>query len=184
MKNTVKNKGIMHFNKGKILGILLGIIAGIAMCSYIIGLFGPGKIDYDTDLIFYDKRGGKINAEFKVAVADDEKSRADGLMFVKNMHDFNGMLFVFDSSNVVSFWMKNTYISLDMIFVDENMRVVWIEEKNSPMSEDHISSVKPVKYVIELNAGVVADNGIKIGDVVRIIRRGEADNSKESDGKK
>jgi uncharacterized membrane protein (UPF0127 family) len=166
---TVKNNSDTHFNKGKIFGLILGVLVGIAICSYVIGLFAPGGIDYNTELMFYNSRGQKIKAEFKVAVADDDKERADGLMFVKNMHDFNGMVFVFDTPNVVSFWMKNTYISLDLIFVDSDMHVVWISEKATPLSEESISSVKPVKYVIELNAGIVADYEIKIGDVVRIV---------------
>ncbi len=149
------------------LAVLFGTVSAF-FGYFIINNIFLNKIDYSTNLVVFDKNLKRMKAEFKVAVADTDKKRSKGLMFVKNMQDDNGMLFVFADLKTVSFWMKNTYISLDLLFVDENMKVISITEKAAPLSENLISSVKPIKYVVELNAGIVSDYGIVIGDIIKV----------------
>ncbi len=109
--------------------------------------------------------GVQINAE----VADTSAETEKGLMYRESLGNKEGMLFIFEKEKETSFWMKNTLIPLDMIFLNENKEVVNIVEGASPCnSSDCIlyPSEVPVKYVIEVNAGFVEENGIEIGDKV------------------
>lgn len=103
-----------------------------------------------------------------VDIADDPGERERGLMFRKQMEWNNGMLFAFDEENVRTFWMKNTYIPLDMIFVNKDHEIIDIQEGVGPCSQINncptYSSAKPAQYVLEVNAGFVTKNGIEIGD--------------------
>ena len=103
-----------------------------------------------------------------VDIADDSEERSRGLMFKKSLEWNNGMLFVFDDEKVRSFWMKNTLVPLDMIFVDSNFTIVDIERNAQPCIEDDSCqtyvSDRPAKFVLEVNAGFVEKNGINIGD--------------------
>jgi YVTN family beta-propeller protein len=106
-----------------------------------------------------------------VDVANDPEEWSRGLMFRKSMEWNNGMLFVFEDVEYLSFWMKNTYIPLDMIFVDKDLRIVDIKEdaQPCPLQEDicpSYPSKQPAKYVLEVNAGFVQQNGIRVGDIL------------------
>lgn len=101
---------------------------------------------------------------FMVEVARNDAQRARGLMFRQSMPQDNGMLFDFERDQMVSMWMKNTYISLDMIFIFADGRVHRIESRTEPESEKIISSGVPVRAVLELNAGVATRLGLKPGD--------------------
>ena len=79
------------------------------------------------------------------------------------------MLFLFDRASVQSFWMKNTLISLDMIFIDENFRVVGVVENAEPLTLDPRTVGAPSRYVLEVNAGVAARHGIGTGSVVEFV---------------
>src|SRR5919109_2766517 len=101
-----------------------------------------------------------------IDVADDAQERNRGLMFRKSLESNNGMLFVFEEPGNLSFWMKNTYIPLDMIFIDKDLRIVDIKENVQPcIHEDpcpSYSSKEPAKYVIEVYAGFTKQNKIDI----------------------
>ena len=105
-----------------------------------------------------------------IDVADDPQELTRGLMFRKNMESNNGMLFVFEDSANRSFWMKNTFIPLDVIFIDNNLRIVDIKENVQPCLQENpcpsYSSIHPAKYVLEVNGGFVKENRIKIGDML------------------
>ena len=89
-----------------------------------------------------------------------------GLMYIKKpLWNNNGMLFdMADHPKDHSMWMKNTYIPLDIIFLDENMKIVGFKENNQPHSLKQIRINKPSRYVLEMNAGSVKDNNLKIND--------------------
>ncbi|MCT4609088.1 MAG: DUF192 domain-containing protein [Pelagimonas sp.] len=112
-------------------------------------------------------RGDFGQVRFRIEVADTEKERAQGLMFVKSLPRFSGMLFVYDSARPVSFWMKNTYIPLDMIFADETGTVVHIHKGAVPHDLTPIPSGAPAQYVLEVNAGIAQQLGLKPGDQMR-----------------
>ena len=105
--------------------------------------------------------------DFKVEVAADDLSRERGLMNRRYMAADHGMLFEFPENAPVSFWMKNTYIPLDMIFISPKGVVTNVVAKAEPLSERDIPSGPPCVAVLEVNGGVAASIGLKIGDSVR-----------------
>jgi uncharacterized protein len=104
---------------------------------------------------------------FQVEIARDDASRARGLMYRRFMPDDRGMLFEFDRNEPVAFWMKNTYIKLDMIFIAPDGSVVRVAANAEPLSEAIVPSGGPCVAVLELNGGVAARIGLKPGDKVK-----------------
>jgi YVTN family beta-propeller protein len=107
--------------------------------------------------------------EVYVDIANDPSEHARGLMFKKNLEWNNGMLFVFDDENTRSFWMKNTLIPLDMLFIDSNLTIVDIKEYAQPCIDANNTcpsyvSAQPAKFVLELNAGFVQNKTVRVGD--------------------
>ena len=103
-------------------------------------------------------------AKLDIEIADDDAQTTRGLMYRRSMGEYEGMLFIFPSIEERSFWMKNTFIPLDLIFLDENRIIVHIHENASTKSEESIPSLKPAKYVLEVNAGFSAMHYLKVGD--------------------
>ena len=103
----------------------------------------------------------------RVEVARDEASRTRGLMERSSLAADAGMLFVFDESDVHTFWMRNTLIPLDMIFVDDAGRVVGVVERAEPLTLSPRDVGVPSRYVLEVNGGWAAAHGVKAGDRVR-----------------
>jgi uncharacterized membrane protein (UPF0127 family) len=103
-------------------------------------------------------------ATFTVEVAATEDERRIGLMDRKSMAEDRGMLFDFGETRPVYMWMRNTYIPLDMLFLDDQGVIKHIRAETTPLSDDIIDSHAPVRFVIELNAGQAARLGIAVGD--------------------
>ncbi len=103
---------------------------------------------------------------FQIEVMRTDEQRARGLMFRREMAADRGMLFDFKQVQPVSFWMKNTYLPLDMIFIDQKGEIANIAENTEPLSERGVPSVRPVLGVLEVNAGISRKLGIKPGDRV------------------
>jgi uncharacterized protein len=103
---------------------------------------------------------------FSVELATNSAERAVGLMFRKELPEGRGMLFDFHEDQPVQFWMHNTYISLDMIFIAGDGRVVRVAENAKPMSDDLIPSGRPARAVLEVIAGTARKFGIAAGDRV------------------
>jgi hypothetical protein len=104
---------------------------------------------------------------FNVELALTEKEKEKGLMFRKSLGQNWGMFFVFDKEEKYSFYMKNTLIPLDIIWINANNEVVFISENTMPCEKDFCPSIEPVreaKYVLEINGGLVEKIGLKIGD--------------------
>jgi uncharacterized protein len=122
---------------------------------------GPGRVS------FYD--GGKATCTFRVELAVTPEEQAKGLMFREQLGEDAGMLFIFEKEEVRSFWMRNTLIPLDMIFVDSGLKVVSVHDFAKPKDDTGISSRLPAKYVIEVNGGKAAACRIKAGTKVKFI---------------
>ena len=103
---------------------------------------------------------------FAVEVVDNDADRAKGLMYRKDLPEGRGMLFDFHRDQEVSFWMQNTYIPLDMIFIRGDGRILRIEENTEPLSTRMIPSRGPVRAVLEVIAGTSRKLGIAPGDRV------------------
>lgn len=138
--------------------LIAAILAVVLWAGPALAACQPGKVDVTGDF-------GTVS--FDVAVADDFAERARGLMFVKEMPDTTGMLFIYGVSRKVSFWMKNTLIPLDMIFIDARGVVKKVHANAIPHDTTGISSDVPVRSVLEINGGLAAKIGITPGALVR-----------------
>lgn len=117
----------------------------------------------EGSLVFISSEGDTIR-EMDLEIADNEEERTQGLMYRSTMSDKQAMLFVFPVEKMQSFWMKNTYISLDIMFADSENRIVTIQKNTKPYSEDQVLSSRPAIYVIEVVAGFADLYGLKEGD--------------------
>jgi len=104
---------------------------------------------------------------FQVWVADTDERAQQGLMFVSDLPAGFGMVFPLQPPRVENMWMKNTYIELDMLFIDKDGRVTKIIERATPMSLQVLSSDVPVAAVLELKGGEAAKLGLRTGDTVQ-----------------
>ena len=104
---------------------------------------------------------------FSVEIAATPATRERGLMNRRFMPIDRGMLFEFERDDPVAFWMKNTYIPLDMVFIARNGVVTRVVDRAEPFSETPIPSGGPCAAVLELNGGVAAEIGLRTGDMVR-----------------
>jgi len=118
----------------------------------------------DTEATVYTRNG---EVPLSLELATTPKERAQGLMKREELAPHDGMLFVFPTEGQHGFWMKNTPLALDMVFVDARQTIVTIVHDTTPYSTSLIRPRKPVVAVIELDAGRAAREGIAIGDKVR-----------------
>lgn len=105
--------------------------------------------------------------KFVVEVAATPEQQSRGLMYRKSMVADHGMLFILRQPRIVSFWMKNTYIPLDMLFLGRDGTILQIDEMTEPLTEDTHRSGMKVTGVLEINGGLAKELGISVGDVVR-----------------
>ena len=118
----------------------------------------------DTDTLVLETDSGKHS--YAVEIADSPGERAKGLMFRRSLPETSGMLFLYDAPQRIGMWMRNTYIPLDMIFINADGTVHRIETNTEPFSTEVIRSGGEVAAVLELNAGQAAKTGLKPGDRV------------------
>ena len=119
----------------------------------------------EGELSFTDSKDQFLR-RINIEVADDEEQRSTGLMFRNKMDEDQGMLFLFDSETPQSFWMHNTILPLDIIYVNSKMEIVSIVKNAKPYDDASLPSVKPAQYVVEVNAGYCDKYGIKEGDKI------------------
>ena len=121
-----------------------------------------------------------VIASVFVEVPDDREEFARGLMFRNHLPWNAGMLFAFNEEEPRRFWMKNTLIPLDMIFVDSSSKIIDIKENVPPCEQEECPSYpsrEPAQYVLEVNAGFVQEKGVKIGDRLATLNEFEADDT-------
>ena len=117
-------------------------------------------------LAFIAKSGADTLRKIDIQLAQTDEQRADGLMYRKSMTDGQGMLFIFPDMEERAFWMKNTYISLDIIYIADNMEIVSIQKYATPLSEQSLPSYKKAKYALEVNGGFCDKYHIGYGDKI------------------
>ncbi len=151
----------MMFRSLMLLALVLVVLAGNTG-----GALAGGRNPEGPREALGVERGGTSYA-FEVEVVRREADRNRGLMFRKSMDADHGMLFDFDPPRPVSFWMKNTHIPLDIIFIDADGRIIRIAENTVPFSLDPIPSGGAARGVLEINAGLSRKLGLQAGDRVR-----------------
>jgi len=168
-----------NYKKSRILGIVpcLFLVCSIAFINSICNK--PGEnVNTDTtkkkltiqfvkqgEVYFQDKKKNLVK-QIDVEIADTDNKRHTGLMFREKMDSSQGMLFIFPNEEDQAFYMKNTIIPLDIIFINGKKQIVKIYKHTTPYSEKDLPSFKPVLYVIEVNAGFTDKYNIKEGDYI------------------
>jgi hypothetical protein len=122
------------------------------------------QFTHDATVTIFTSSGDEI--EFDVEYAIDYAKRAQGLMWRYRMEPNQGMLFFFEYEDYQTFWMKNTYLSLDMIFINSEFEIVYIHENAFPLDETQITGAVPARYVLEVLGGTSHRIGIGVGDRV------------------
>ena len=113
-------------------------------------------------------RGDSALATFDIETANTEYKRTIGLMYRKKMADNQAMLFVFGDEQPRAFWMHNTYIPLDIIFLDKNRKIVSVQKNAQPLNDRSLPSGKPAQYVLEVKAGTYDRLGLQPGDSLAV----------------
>jgi uncharacterized membrane protein (UPF0127 family) len=134
-----------------------------AVCLLVLVAGHAARAADETTLEIVTQNGVHV---FTVEMAKTDEERQKGLMFRKEMPEGTGMLFDFKPDQNVSMWMRNTYIPLDMLFINGDGTIRRIAENTEPLSERTISSGGPVRGVFEVIAGTAKKLGIKAGDKV------------------
>ncbi|HKL34964.1 MAG TPA: DUF192 domain-containing protein [Salegentibacter sp.] len=128
----------------------------------------------ETEEITFTKEGeatllkpnGDIIQQIDIEIADNAYERQTGLMYRESMEDEQGMLFIYDNEAPRAFYMKNTYIPLDIIYFASDSTAVSFQKNAQPQDETSLPSGEPAQFVLELNAGLADDWNIEIGDKI------------------
>jgi uncharacterized membrane protein (UPF0127 family) len=134
----------------RVLVLMTVLLAGCATT-------GPGGLPLTKVTL------GEHTVRAEVAVTPDEQAR--GLMYRREMGKNDGMLFVYEQPRVLRFWMKNTFLPLDIAFIDSAGRIVHIAQMQ-PLNETSHSSVKPARFALEVHQGWMEEHGVQVGDSV------------------
>jgi uncharacterized membrane protein (UPF0127 family) len=137
----------------------------IFICALLLIASVSRAAELPRDIVLVEAGGSQYR--FEVEVADDPAERAEGLMYRESLADNAGMLFLYPKPQPVQFWMKNTPLSLDIVFVRADGTIAHIAESTIPMSEDLIPSGEPVRAVLEVKAGTMRQLGVTAGDRLR-----------------
>lgn len=147
--------------------------AGLCLLILLLSLsIGPASAELARERLRIVTAGGAEHL-FEIEVARNPVEQAQGLMFRQELAPDAGMLFPFEQERRASFWMRNTFVSLDMIFVARDGRIVKIHRRAEPLSEVSIGSGEPVTGVLEILGGQADERGISEGDYVRHPHFGE-----------
>ena len=154
--------------RARVAALLLSVAAGLSAGPTTLRADEP-LLDLTTypkgDVVVETAAGGRHI--FRVWIADTEPRQRQGLMFVRDLPADQGMLFINRPPRPASFWMKNTYIPLDLLFVDARGKVLQIFERAPPLSLEPMGIEAPVRAVLEIKGGESARRGIRAGDRVR-----------------
>lgn len=159
---------------------LLGLIGALAIMTLLGGCNSKDNaanqiardIEFRADgVLDFINPDSAIVTRILIEVAETPAAQAQGLMYRRTMPDRGGMLFVDPVESMRSFWMKNTSLALDIMFVDANGQIVNIVKRTTPFSEDQIESAAPAQFVVEVRAGFVDRYGITDEDRISWERR-------------
>jgi uncharacterized membrane protein (UPF0127 family) len=132
----------------------------------LVLLYACGSSSSDPQVILYPEHGNPIHVS--VDIADTPEKRNFGLMYRQELPEFHGMLFLFPREEPLSFWMKNTPLPLDIIFINSALTIVSIAQQTTPFSEKQIPSGSPAQFVLEVNGGFCQQHSITVGDRVEL----------------
>ena len=152
--------------------IIGSIIFSILSCKEDKKTIRPIKIEFkkEGELSLLNSKTDSIITTFDIEIADSDYEIQTGLMHRHSMKEDRAMLFIFPDMSLRSFYMKNTYIPLDIIYLDNNKNIVSIQKDAKPLDETSLPSGSPAQYVLEINAGLAQKWSLKIGDRITYYR--------------
>ncbi len=162
-------------SKFSIQKIAVGIVVLALVIFFVVNNFitHEPEVEYYTftkegELTFTDSLG-TLKSKIDIEIADNNYERQLGLMNRNEMNENQGMLFIFPEVEMQSFWMRNTLISLDMIFVNDKKEIVTIHKNTKTLSDQSYPASKPSLYVVEVLAGFTDRHNIQVGDKINWI---------------
>ncbi|MGB5662677.1 DUF192 domain-containing protein [Eudoraea sp.] len=130
----------------------------------------PVTFTKEGELTIFRQQSDSVIIKYNIEIAESDYETQTGLMYRESMEMDQGMFFIFPDVVFHSFYMKNTKIPLDLIFIDEELKIASYKENAQPMDETGLSSEVPVQYVLELNAGQRKQYALEVGDRIEYIR--------------
>lgn len=124
----------------------------------------------EGDLSILTTETDSLKAKFDIEIAETDYETETGLMYRQSMEENQGMLFIFPNVSSRSFYMKNTEFPLDIIYVNEEMKIVSFQKNAKPYDESSLPSDVPAKYVLEVNAGLSDKMQLQVGDSIAFTR--------------
>lgn len=172
-----------QMNKNRFMQITVGIVLVAFVAYFVLSNLLLTKTPVDPELetavngktaysftkegeLSFTNKNGESLAQIDIEIADDNRQRETGMMFRDKMDETQGMLFIFDYEEPQSFWMRNTILPLDIIYVNSKMEIVTIIKNAKPFDETSLPSIKPAQFVVEVVAGYTDKLGIKEGDKI------------------
>ena len=147
------------------VGLLPGLLLGLSLLASAIGS-SLAAADEDFPRSALEIRSAQGRQWLNIRIADTPARQELGLMFQTRLPADEGMLFPQAQPRVMTMWMKNTYIPLDMLFIDSHGRIACLLANTRPQSLEILTCPKPVKAVLEIGGGEAAERGIRVGDRV------------------
>ena len=130
----------------------------------------PVTFTKEGELTIFRQQSDSVIVKYNIEIAESDYETQTGLMYRESMEMDQGMFFIFPDVVFHSFYMKNTKIPLDLIFIDEELKIASYKENAQPLDETGLSSEVPVQYVLELNAGQRKQYALEVGDRIEYIR--------------
>jgi uncharacterized protein len=163
-KSRTKQQSIL--NKRNIILVL--ILAAVLTAVYFLFIKKPGEPEWvkEGEVTFLNGDTKQQLSKIEVEAAINPAERSQGLMFRSSMDEDKGMIFLFERMEMQSFWMKNTLIPLDILFIDDKGVINTIHRNTVPYSERSLPSKQKSQFVIEVNGGYCYRHGIKEGDLI------------------
>ena len=153
--------------------VLVMVLAAVVLV--VMSKWGDGEggselerltaFENDGNLAFVGEGGDTLQV-IDIEVAESEQERSVGLMYRKPLDDTKGMLFIFPQQDNLSFWMRNTPVSLDMIFADSTGQIVTIHPRTKPFAQTSYPSSSTAKYVVEVDSGFTERHNVHVGDKI------------------
>jgi len=155
-----------NLTKSLIVLALSSLLLIISSCKEDKKVITPTEVTFkkEGELSLFKAETDSLIAKFDIEIADNEYETQTGLMNRKSMKDSNAMLFIFPDMQPRSFYMKNTLIPLDIIYLDNNNIIVSIQENAKPLNEASLPSGSPAQYVLEINGSLAQQLDIMVGD--------------------
>ncbi|MCW5518026.1 DUF192 domain-containing protein [Muriicola sp. Z0-33] len=157
----------MNIGNRSVLILLLGFIISFSACKETkkkVVTTTPVTFTKEGELSIYNGKTDSLTTKLSIEIANSDYETQTGLMYRESMDANQGMLFIFPEEAMRSFYMKNTKIPLDIIYIDREKRIVSIQKNAQPFDESGLPSTAPAQYVLEVNAGLTDQWDVKQGD--------------------